>query len=426
MVIVPRQHAVSAFLDDALVHACAQHNLRRLGVAAATATAGCQRELGNGRTALVLQRHRLGAVVAFLHVAVKQGRTLYLAELAGYGAVLHRVRTLGVQAGVHRHLVHRQVYVALGVGGLLLAVQRHALHRAATAEIVPAALALPAVQAGTDKLLRLPLALAHLEGYTRAFHALLLLHGSDGGGKGVKAIVQRIGLRHVDGIAAAGAAGLHKGIIFVAPGIECVALQVEFVLPDAYRVSGQVVVHFTTFPRHAVSCAILADKQFLRRHVVDGIHTGEALLRQRHVIQYAGKTGCGTVPGQHCHVLILFHHGFGCLRGLLRRFFRIRGRLCRCLCRLSLCVGIARGGIGGSGCSFCRCFRCQCLRCRIGSRLAQQTYRRTHQFRAAKRGQGLHPVKARHFLQFRHALALALDGVQHFLLDFLFLLLCHS
>ena len=426
VVITPCQHTVPAFLDDALAHACAQHDFGGLRFSAATATAGCQRKLGNGRAALVLQRHRLGAVVTFLHVAVKQGRALYLVELAGYGLVLHGIGALGIEARVNSHLVHRQVYVALCVGGLLLTVQRHALHRAATAEVVPAALALPTVQAGTDKLLRLPLALAHLEGHTRAFHALLLLHGSDGGGKGVKAVVQRIGLGHVDGVTAAGAAGFHKGILFIAPDVEGVAQQVEFVLE---RVVVAVGIH-ADLREDAVVHVVFCHVEHLASLVIP--YREVLCLGQFAVTFYfsqvtdAVETGCSTVPGQHCHVLILFHHGFGCLRGLLRRYFRIRGRLCRCLRRQCLCIGIAGCGVGGTGCSFCRCLRCHCLRCCISRRLAQQTDRGNDKCRPAHGRQRVDAVKRRHLLQFRHVLALGFNLRDYLLLDFLFLLLCHS
>ena len=191
MVVAPGQHTGTALLYDGLAHARTQHNLGCGSVStSATSAAGWYVNAGYLRATFVLQAQGHSTLVlAQFRVHVKDGTGFYLADLRGNRAVLYRVRARGIEAGVNFHLVYRQGDVALGIGVHSLTVQRHALDRATTAKIVPAAGTLPTVQVGTDKLLRHPFALAYLEGYTGTLHALLFLHRCNGGGKGVVAFL---------------------------------------------------------------------------------------------------------------------------------------------------------------------------------------------------------------------------------------------
>ena len=193
-----------ALLDGGLVHASAQDDLRGTALAASTATAGGDVETGHLDTAFVLQAHVDGGlVIAQFGGAVEDGVRFHLAQFHRHGAVLDRVRAFGVQALVNLHLIDGQAHVALRVRGLLLAVHRQALHRAGTAEVLPACGLFPCRQARAGELFRLPLALGNLIGDATALIPVFLIHGSDGRLKGIVAALQGNLLRHVVRIAPA-------------------------------------------------------------------------------------------------------------------------------------------------------------------------------------------------------------------------------
>ena len=391
MVVAVGQHAVAAFLDDAVVHARAQHDLCRRRVPTTAASAGRQRELRNGGTTLVLQRYRL-LTVLLSNVAVEERACLYLAYLSGNGTVLHGVRAPGIERLVHLGLVDREADVALAVGSALLPVQRYALHCSATAEVVPAALALPGRQVGSGKLLGLIFSLRHFKGNAPSLGAQLLFHGLDGCGQRVVACFEGIDLAHVDGVSAARAAGLGKRAVLFVPCVEHGAKQVEFVLLYLLSVLGEVEVS-------ALPVAVILPLALSGKHSLGGyeVHTGYrrgTLLLNGGVCQYAVKARRGSVQGLYCHIFVPVNDLLGgvysrskVFRSLVRN---LRDRLC------FLCL---RVGIGGSlYCFFrrgiCRLLGCLRLCCRIGGRLAQQTYRSRYQFFATHCGECLHTSEA--------------------------------
>ena len=217
MVVAVGQHAVAAFLDDIVVYAGTQHDLGGRRFPTATSS-GSQRELGNGHAALVLQCN--GLLPVFLgHIAVEEGAGFYLADFASNGTVLHGVRAAGIERLVHLGLVDREADVALAVGSGLLPVQRYALHCSATAEVVPAALALPGRQVGSGKLLGLVFSLRHFKGNAPPLGAQFVLNSLDSRSQSVVTLCQRVFLAHIDGVAATRAAGFGKRSVRLVPGI---------------------------------------------------------------------------------------------------------------------------------------------------------------------------------------------------------------
>ncbi|WP_459964549.1 hypothetical protein [Prevotella falsenii] len=169
-------------LDGGLVHAGGKHYFRGAAVTATASTAACRNvSRGYFRAALVGKReaHRILIVAQFSRHA-EDGTCLHLIEFGCHGLILDRIGTVSVEALVYVDIVYREAHVALCVGCLLPAVHRQALYRACAAEVLPTGFLLPAVDVGSDKLLRAPFTQTFLKGDAAAFGTLLFLNHLDG------------------------------------------------------------------------------------------------------------------------------------------------------------------------------------------------------------------------------------------------------
>ena len=362
---IGKPYSVTLF-DGGLVHVRAQNDFRGAALPTATATAGGDVETGHLDTAFVLQAHVDGGlVITQFGGTVEDGTGFHLAQFRRHGAVLDRVRAFGVQALVHLHLLDGQAHVALRVRDLLLTVHRQALHRAGTAEVLPACGLFPCRQACTYKLFRLPSALRGLVGDATALVPVFHVYGGDGRLQGIVTVLQGNLLRHVVRVAAAPRTAGNVG------GGDCLPVtaqdgqfhRVVLLVRDGCHATHQAAVH---------GCGGI-----LRLLGGGGGRTGSGI---------GGFSGpvCGTG---------------GVRRGL--------GRI----------GGAGRGIIGLRGGSVSH-------RRRVLRGFPEQRHRRKHDLLAAHRRKALDIVQRGDLGQFIDTLALRLDGVQDVLLQFVLFRFC--
>ena len=194
----------AALLDDGVIDAGREHDLRRDALAATT-TARRDVDTGDLRTRLIRERQthaRLVVVQIGRHAEHRTG--VDLVQTARDGGILHRVRGLRIQRVVDRR--HRDIDVAVAVGlHLPSAVHRNAPY--AAAELPPLCRVVPAVQRGADELVALPFAIADGERQDKTARLPFLpRHGSKGRRKRVVTAIQRKQRGHVVHVSCARAA----------------------------------------------------------------------------------------------------------------------------------------------------------------------------------------------------------------------------
>ena len=273
VVIRPCQHRAVTFLDDGLADGCIQHDFRGRSVTASTAASCRNVRRRYLRTALVGQcQAHAAAVVTQFGVHAQDGARLYLHQLRRHRRVLHRVRRTYVQALVHLSLADGDGNVAVLARLQLLAVQRHALHRAVAAKVLPARRLLPALYVRSFELLGFPFALCRLVCDAASLRTCLSFHGCYGGLKRIVSALQWNLLRHVIGVATAASAYLHQVLFLVAPHIHHATAHIRFVFQ--YFRAHIVHVHVCARPVIAVYVTILPAEGFVHRVIVHTVYLG--------------------------------------------------------------------------------------------------------------------------------------------------------
>ena len=273
VVIRPCQHRAVTFLYDGLADGCIQHDFRGRSVTASTAASCRNVRRRYLRTALVGQcQAHAAAVVTQFGVHAQDGARLYLHQLRRHRRVLHRVRRTYVQALVHLRLADGDSNVAVLARLQLLAVQRHALHRAVAAKVLPARRLLPALDVRALELLGLPFALCRLVCDAASLRTCLPFHGCYGGLKRIVSALKRNLLRHVIGVATAASAYLHQVLFLIAPHIHHAAAHIRLVLQ--YLRAHIVHVHVCARPVIAVYVTILPTEGFVHRVIVHTVYLG--------------------------------------------------------------------------------------------------------------------------------------------------------
>ena len=185
----------AALLDDGVIDAGREHDLRRDALSATT-TARRDVDTGDLRTRLIRERQTHARLVLVQVGCHAEYRTCVdLVQTARDGGILHGIRGLRIQRVVDRR--HRDIDVAIAVGlHLPSAVHRDAPH--AAAELPPLCRVVPAVQRGADELVALPLPVADGERQDKTARLPFLPgHGGKGRRKRVVTAIQRKQRRHV-------------------------------------------------------------------------------------------------------------------------------------------------------------------------------------------------------------------------------------
>ena len=129
---------------------------------------------------------------------------LQLLQLCRHHTVLYGVCALLVKTRVHLRYIHCQADVTSIISLVLHTIQCHTFHLATTTEVAPACSLLPTLRCRSRKLFGLPFSRFRLVAYATSPLPFLRIHSFYRRSQGIVfAVLQRLLLRHVIGVAAA-------------------------------------------------------------------------------------------------------------------------------------------------------------------------------------------------------------------------------